>query len=63
MITILRKPGFILNPNDKIVNAIIKRVIKNDGNCPCHNDAEDPKCPCSNYRINDNCQCGLYIKE
>lgn len=62
MVKILRKKGWILNPNDKIVNAILNRVEKNEGNCPCHNDAEDKQCPCSNYREHDHCCCGLYVK-
>lgn len=63
MITILRKEGWDLNPNDKVVNAILKRCELNEGNCPCVNSSEDPKCPCSDYRINDECHCGLYIKK
>jgi ferredoxin-thioredoxin reductase catalytic subunit len=62
MVKILRKKGWILNPNDKIVNAILNRVEKNEGNCPCHNDTEDKQCPCSNYREHDHCCCGLYVK-
>lgn len=62
MIQILRKPGWILNPNDKIVNAILKRCEANNGECPCHNTGEDKKCPCSDYREKDVCHCSLYIK-
>lgn len=63
MIQILRKPGWILNPNDKVVNAILKRCELNDGECPCHNTGVDKKCPCSDYRENDTCHCGLYVKD
>lgn len=63
MIKIYRKEGFDLNPNDKIVNAIFKRVENNNGECPCHNNSIDKKCPCSDYRDNDICHCGLYIKK
>ena len=56
------KTGWILNPNDKIVNSILKGVVRNNGNCPCANDSEDKKCPCSNYRLKDKCCCGLYLK-
>ena len=63
MIEILRKDGWILNPNDKIVNSIIKRCVANNGECPCLNDSEDKHCPCSNYREKDICCCKLYIKE
>lgn len=62
MIQILRKEGWILNPNDKIVNSIIKRIEKNDGKCPCHNTGHDTKCPCSDYREQDICHCSLYVK-
>lgn len=62
MVTILRKPGFILNPNDNIVNAILRRCEMNDGHCPCDNKGEDTMCPCSDYREKDECHCHLYIK-
>lgn len=62
MIQILRKPGWVLNPNDKVVNSILKRCEANGGNCPCHNTGHDTKCPCSDYRENDVCHCTLYIK-
>jgi len=63
MVKIYRKEGFDLNPNDKIVNSIFKRVENNNGECPCHNNSIDKKCPCSDYRDNDICHCGLYIKK
>ena len=63
MIKIYRKEGFDLNPNDKIVNSIFKRVENNNGECPCHNNSIDKKCPCSDYRDNNICHCGLYIKK
>lgn len=63
MVKIYRKEGFDLNPNDKIVNSIFKRVKNNNGECPCHNNSIDKKCPCSDYRDNDICHCGLYIKK
>lgn len=62
MVSILRKQGWVLNPNDKVVNAILKRVEMNDGECPCDNQAEDKHCPCSDYREKDLCHCGLYLK-
>lgn len=40
MIPILRKVGWDLNPNDKVVNAILKRCEANNGECPCHNDSK-----------------------
>ena len=66
MIQILRKPGWILNPNDKLVNAIFKRLVITEGECPCHNSGEtkeDRMCPCKEYRENDYCCWKLYIKQ
>lgn len=63
MIEILRKPGWGLNPNDKVVNAILKRCEKNGGECPCWNESEDKHCPCSGYRLHDECHCNLYVKK
>ena len=63
MIQILRKNGFILNHNDKAVNALLKMIERNEGKCPCSgNTSEDLHCPCSNYRLYDECTCGLYKK-
>ena len=62
MVEILRKPGWELNPKDKVVNKILSMCEKNNGECPCHNNSEDKKCPCSDYRNNDVCHCGLYLK-
>lgn len=56
------KSGWKLNNNEKVVNAIINRINKCDGNCPCLNDSVDKHCPCSNYREKDYCCCGLYTK-
>ncbi len=65
MIKIFRKEGWILNPNDKVVNAILTRAEENNGECPCQNPGithEDRCCPCKEYRENDVCHCSLYIK-
>lgn len=62
MIEILRKPGYVLNPKDKIVNSIIKMIENNNGECPCQNNSYDKKCPCSDYREEGKCHCGLYLK-
>lgn len=65
MIPILRKPGWMLNPNDKVVNAILKRCEANEGECPCINPGKTKKdrmCPCKSYRDHDKCCCTLYIK-
>ena len=57
------RPGFKVNPNEKLVNTIIKRINICEGECPCANDGVDKMCPCSNYREKDYCCCKLYVKE
>lgn len=54
-----------LNPNEKVKNAILKRVEINDGYCPCNQGdtpKEDTKCPCKKYREEHYCCCTLYVK-
>ena len=66
MITNFVKEGWQLNPNAKVVNAILKRIDANDGECPCQNPGktrEDRMCPCKEYRENDVCHCTLYVKK
>lgn len=62
----LETDTMILNPNEKVRNAIIKRLEMNNGFCPCNQGntpLEDTKCPCKKY-INDNyCCCTLYVKK
>lgn len=65
MVKLYVKEGWQLNPNQKVVNAILKRCEANDGECPCHNPGEtreDRLCPCKSYREDDECHCMLYIK-
>jgi ferredoxin-thioredoxin reductase catalytic subunit len=67
MIQILRKEGWVLNPNDKVVNSILRMCEKNDGICPCMHDNEeyegkDLHCPCTDYTVKNKCVCGLYKK-
>ena len=65
MITNFIKEGWKLNPNSKVVNAILKRIDANNGECPCVNPdktREDRMCPYKEYRENDICHCGLYVK-
>ena len=56
------KQGWVLNPNPKIVESIVKRIKLNNGECPCHNESVDKHCPCTDYRENYNCHGGLYKK-
>lgn len=56
------KDGWQLNPNEKVVNAIIKGINRCGGDCPCANNSEELQCPCSGYRLNDKCCCNLYVK-
>lgn len=65
MTDILLKEGWTLNPDSKIVNAIMKRLEVTGGECPCHNPGktkEDRMCPCKEYRESDTCHCSLYVK-
>lgn len=60
---ILRKVGWDLNPDDKIVNSIIRALDRNGGHCPCHsgNEREHNICPCSAYVQHNKCYCTLYV--
>ena len=62
---IIRKEGFILNPNDDEVNDILKKLEDNGGHCPTniHKRRGHDQCPCAQYLENDTCYCGLYIKK
>ena len=33
------REGWMLNPNEKIVNGIIKGINRCNGDCPCNNDS------------------------
>lgn len=57
------KKGWALNPNEKVVKAILRGLERCDGECPCHNNGYDKRCPCSDYRDNDECHCNLYVKD
>ena len=69
--------GFKLNPDEKIVNFIIKGLLKNKKEkgelyCPCRrvtgSKEEDKKiiCPCvfslTEIREKGKCHCGLFVK-
>ena len=57
------KEGFKLNPNEKVVKAILKGIERCEGECPGANTSEDKMCPCSGYRLHDHCCCNLYVKD
>lgn len=57
------REGWMLNPNEKIVNGIIKGINRCNCDCPCNNDSQEKHCPCSNYRTKDKCCCKLYVKQ
>lgn len=60
------KDGWKLNPNQKVVDSILKRLEICEGECPCSNPGEtlaDRICPCKEYRDNDHCCCTLYVKD
>jgi ferredoxin-thioredoxin reductase catalytic subunit len=57
------KEGWRLNPNEKVVEGVLKGINRCDGECPCNNNSTDKRCPCSNYRENDYCCCKLYVKK
>lgn len=55
-----------LNPNEKFIKAITKRIQMNDDYCPCDQGdtlKSDTKCPCKAYRDNHYCCCTLYVKK
>lgn len=66
MTELISKPGFKLNPNYKVVKAILNRLKKTNGHCPCHNvDAGTDLdiCPCRHFREDGVCCCNLYVKD
>lgn len=64
-IKIVRKEGWVINPDDKIVNNIFRGLEVNKGHCPGNHPERDghDQCPCHDYLANDVCYCGLYVKE
>lgn len=55
-----------LNPDQKYVKEIQKKLKENSGYCPCSLlKNEDTKCMCKDFREMETgmCHCGLYIKE
>ena len=57
---------FILNPDEKTVEKILKACWRNDGFCPCSPEASDIRdvnrfCPCQDFREKKGCHCNLYL--
>lgn len=53
-----------LNPDKKIVGAIISRCLSNDGYCPCRPERVEPnKCPCKPMIEKGHCCCNLYVED
>ena len=66
MISYCPKEGWRLNPNEKVVMAILKRIDANNGECPCDNPGktrQDRLCPCKEFRENNICHCTLFVKD
>ena len=57
------KYGWMVNPNGKTVEHVIRGIIRCGGTCPCgeENSSYQKQCPCSNYVEGDYCQCNLYV--
>jgi len=64
-IKIYRKKGFIINPDDDVVNFVLNGILLNDGRCitDVDNRIGHDQCPCTEYLQNNKCHCKLYIKE
>lgn len=62
---IVRKEGWILNPDDKVVNGIFRALERTNGHCPCVHPERigHDQCPCASYLEHDICYCNLYLKE
>ncbi|MGB9743213.1 MAG: ferredoxin-thioredoxin reductase catalytic domain-containing protein [Minisyncoccales bacterium] len=73
-----RKNGFVLNPNQQLVEAVIKSLLEREEKfgqryCPCRrltgNQEEDKKiiCPCvyhqEEIKKNGHCLCGLFVRQ
>ena len=53
-----------INPNQKVVDAIVKRIELRDGYCPCRvKENNDTICPCLDMRKIGHCCCKLYLEK
>lgn len=59
----IQKKGWMLNPDMKVVNGIVKDINRCEGQCPCVNDSVDKHCPCTNYLEHDDCVCSLFVRK
>jgi len=72
-----KKEGFKLNPNEKIVDTVVRRILENreklgHGYCPCRRPTGDKKedekiiCPCVFHKeeieLQGHCHCMLFVK-
>ena len=63
MIKLYRKHGWVLNPNDTVINVLLESIENNNGGCiSSHEDNESTRCPCAAYRLHNKCYCGLYLQ-
>ena len=65
LIKIVRKKGFVLNPDDEELSDIINSIIINEGHCPTYikDRFGHDQCPCSDYLQNGICHCKLYVHQ
>lgn len=65
IIKIVRKKGYVINPDDIHVSDILNKLIMYNGRCPSviKNRFGHNQCPCSDYLQRDICHCKLYVKQ
>jgi hypothetical protein len=50
--------------NEKYKDKIVKRILENNGYCPCVTEkVTSTLCPCKEYMNSHNCHCNLYIRK
>lgn len=62
-VKVVRKKGFVINPDDNQLSIIVNNLIVNQGHCFTHikNRNGHDQCPCSEYLQNNKCHCKLYV--
>lgn len=54
----------VINPDKRIVKAIVNRLNIRNGYCPCRvEETKDTICPCLDMRREGHCCCKLYLEE